>query len=86
MHVNLSVLISVSYYRVGQYELELHVLSDCYMGIDTVIPVSFSVCSAAELPEYKAHKDDIDLDNEPTLFEQIYIYMYVCIYYIYIMY
>jgi len=29
------------------------------------------VVSAAEVPEYKPHPDDLALDNEPTLFESL---------------
>ena len=27
--------------------------------------------AAADLPDYEAHPEDIELDNEPTLFEQV---------------
>lgn len=57
--------------RAGDYELELQIFSDCYLGLDHVIPVPFSVLPAAQLPEYKAHPEDLELDNEPTLFEQV---------------
>ena len=55
----------------GDYCLQLHVLSDCYMGVDQIIPVDFTVSPAAELPEYEPHPEDVELDNEPTLFEQV---------------
>lgn len=57
--------------RAGHYEMELHVFSDCYMGLDETIEVSFDVHAASELPEYVAHPEDLELDNEPTLFEQV---------------
>lgn len=57
--------------RAGDYEMTLRVLSDCYLGLDQVIDVRFTVRPASELPEYKPHQDDLDLDNEPTLFEQM---------------
>jgi hypothetical protein len=38
--------------------------------LDEKIEVKVNV-SATELPEYKAHPDDLELDNEPTLFEQV---------------
>ena len=57
--------------RVGHYEMELHVFSDCYLGLDETIEVSFDVHAASELPEYVAHPEDLELDNEPTLFEQV---------------
>ena len=57
--------------RAGDYEMELQILSDCYLGLDQTIAVPFSVLPASELPEYKAHPEDLELDNEPTLFEQV---------------
>mmetsp|Transcript_20035 Transcript_20035/g.18189 ORF Transcript_20035/g.18189 Transcript_20035/m.18189 type:complete len:635 (+) Transcript_20035:62-1966(+) len=56
---------------VGDYDLELHVVSDCYAGLDEKIDISFVVNPASELPEYKPHPEDLKLDNEPTLFEQM---------------
>jgi len=29
------------------------------------------VLPAEDLPEYEAHPEDLELDNEPTLFEQV---------------
>lgn len=57
--------------RAGDYEMELQIYSDCYLGLDRTIAVPFSVLPAAELPEYKPHPEDLELDNEPTLFEQV---------------
>lgn len=57
--------------RAGHYEMELHVFSDCYLGLDETIEISFDVHAASELPEYVAHPEDLELDNEPTLFEQV---------------
>ncbi len=57
--------------KVGTYAMELQVLSDCYMGLDEVIPIEFTVHPATDLPEYAPHPEDKDLDNEPTLFEQV---------------
>ncbi|RYG65607.1 hypothetical protein EON64_11565, partial [archaeon] len=55
----------------GTYEMEVRVLSDCYLGLDQVVPVSYTVHPASQLPEYKPHPEDMELDNEPTLFEQM---------------
>lgn len=33
--------------------------------------MEFDVIKASDLPEYKPHKDDLELDNEPTLFESL---------------
>ena len=57
--------------RAGSYEMDLHVYSDCYMGLDQTLPIAFTVSPAAELPEYEPHPEDLELDNEPTLFEQV---------------
>lgn len=56
---------------VGTYAFELNVLSESYAGLDEKIEVKFEVLSAADLPDYEAHPEDIELDNEPTLFEQV---------------
>ena len=57
--------------RAGSYEMQLQIFSDCYQGLDHVIPVPFDVLPASQLPVYKAHPEDLELDNEPTLFEQV---------------
>lgn len=57
--------------RAGSYEMQLQIFSDCYLGLDHVIAVPFDVLPASQLPEYKAHPEDLELDNEPTLFEQV---------------
>lgn len=33
--------------------------------------MQFTVTSAAALPVYQPHPEDLELDNEPTLFEQV---------------
>lgn len=55
----------------GEYDLELRVVCDSYIGLDVTIPIKLVVKPASELPEYTAHPEDIALDNEPTLFEQM---------------
>mmetsp|Transcript_36450 Transcript_36450/g.46781 ORF Transcript_36450/g.46781 Transcript_36450/m.46781 type:complete len:615 (+) Transcript_36450:63-1907(+) len=55
----------------GQYLYKLFLKSDCYIGLDQEHDVKFSVVSAATLPAYEPHPDDVELDNEPTLFEQV---------------
>ena len=42
-----------------------------YLGLDVREQVKMTVIPAAQLPEYKAHPDDLNLDDEPTLFEQV---------------
>jgi translocation protein SEC63 len=55
----------------GSYSMDLHLVSDCYMGYDEEIEVKFDVRPATELPAYAPHPEDLELDNEPTLFEQM---------------
>mmetsp|Transcript_14174 Transcript_14174/g.20947 ORF Transcript_14174/g.20947 Transcript_14174/m.20947 type:complete len:626 (+) Transcript_14174:156-2033(+) len=52
-------------------QLDLFFKSDSYIGLDQKLEVKFDVISSATLPEYKPHPDDLELDNEPTLFEQV---------------
>lgn len=56
---------------VGDQEMQLYIFSDTYIGLDKAMPISFSVRSKDELPEYVPHPEDAELDNEPTLFEQV---------------
>ncbi|CAM9265206.1 unnamed protein product [Ectocarpus fasciculatus] len=55
----------------GTYTMDLHVLCDSYVGLDEDFEVKFDVLPAADLPEYVPHPEDADLDNDPTLFEQM---------------
>lgn len=57
--------------KAGEYSMDLHVMSDCYVGFDEIIDITFNVKPAAELPEYTPHPEDVALDNEATLFEQV---------------
>ena len=57
--------------RAGEYSMDLYVCSDCYMGLDEKVDITFTVHPASELPEYAPHPEDVELDNEPTLFEQV---------------
>jgi translocation protein SEC63 len=55
----------------GSYSMQLYIFSDTYMGLDELIDVDFDVKPAAELPAYEPHPEDMELENEPTLFEQV---------------
>jgi len=55
----------------GSYDFDLHVMSDSYIGIDRKSQIHVITLDASQLPEYKIHPDDAELDNEPTLFEEI---------------
>mmetsp|Transcript_17525 Transcript_17525/g.37879 ORF Transcript_17525/g.37879 Transcript_17525/m.37879 type:complete len:642 (-) Transcript_17525:99-2024(-) len=57
--------------RKGQYEFNLHVLSNAYVGFDHTESVELTTHDASALPEYKVHPDDAELDDEPTLFEEM---------------
>lgn len=57
--------------RQGQYAYEVHLKSDNYVGLDQIFPVKFTVLPASTRPAYVPHPDDVELDNEPTLFEQV---------------
>jgi len=57
--------------RKGGYEFDLHVLSNAYVGFDHTEQVELTTLDASALPEYKIHPDDAELDDEPTLFEEM---------------
>merc|ERR1712127_788930 len=57
--------------RKGQYVFDLHVLSNAYIGFDHTEQVELTTLDASVLPEYKVHPDDAELDDEPTLFEEM---------------
>ena len=57
--------------RTGEYEFDLHVLSDSYVGLDSRSSVKLATLDPSVLPEYKIHPDDAELDDEPTLFEEM---------------
>ncbi len=43
----------------------------------TLLQVRFNVVSSATLPVYEPHPEDVELDNEPTLFEQVITLAYI---------
>ena len=57
--------------KQGTYNFELHVLSNSYIGLDQKLAVELVSKDASVLPEYKVHPDDAELDDEPTLFEEM---------------
>merc|ERR1712021_74227 len=57
--------------RVGHYEFDLYVKSNAYVGLDQKHNVSLTTLDNSTLPEYKIHPDDAELDDEPTLFEEM---------------
>lgn len=57
--------------RVGTYEFDLHIISNGYIGLDQKEKVSLTTLDNSVLPEYKVHPEDAQLDDEPTLFEEM---------------
>lgn len=57
--------------RKGTYEFDLYVMSNAYIGFDHKMSVGLTTLDASSLPEYKVHPDDAELDDEPTLFEEM---------------
>jgi translocation protein SEC63 len=57
--------------RVGEYEFDLYVKSNAYVGLDHQQKVNLTTLDNSVLPEYKVHPDDAELDDEPTLFEEM---------------
>ncbi|KAJ8605435.1 hypothetical protein CTAYLR_003313 [Chrysophaeum taylorii] len=55
----------------GAYSFNVDLKSSDYVGLDVRKTVPMKVVPASTLPEYKPHQDDLDLDDEPTLFEQV---------------
>jgi len=57
--------------RVGDYEFELFVKSNAYVGLDQSSKIKLTTLDNSVLPEFKIHPDDAELDDEPTLFEEM---------------
>jgi len=55
----------------GTYEFVLHVMSNAYIGLDQKQTVDLVTLDESALPQYKVHPDDAELDDEPTLFEEM---------------
>lgn len=55
----------------GGYKFDLHVLSNAYIGLDQKLELELETLDASALPVYEVHPDDAELDDEPTLFEEM---------------
>jgi translocation protein SEC63 len=55
----------------GEYEFDCFIKSNAYSGLDQEFKVNLTTLDASALPEYKVHPDDKNLDDEPTLFEEM---------------
>jgi translocation protein SEC63 len=53
------------------YEMNVCLMCDSYVDVDVHKKIKFTVKSAAELPAYKPHEEDLALDEEQTLFETV---------------
>jgi len=57
--------------RPGKHQLVLHALCDAYSGIDQKVELNFNALQEDEVKrEVFIHKEDEDLDLQPTLFQQ----------------
>ncbi|VEV58948.1 translocation protein SEC63, putative [Plasmodium vinckei vinckei] len=58
--------------KVGNLSVSIYLLSDCYFGCDKKLDLSFKAYSPTEIKrEIFVHPEDLELDNEPTLFQQM---------------
>ncbi|EUD74247.1 translocation protein SEC63 [Plasmodium vinckei petteri] len=58
--------------KVGNLSVSIYLLSDCYFGCDKKLDLSFKAYSPNEIKrEIFVHPEDLELDNEPTLFQQM---------------
>jgi len=55
----------------GNYEFDLLVKSNAYVGCDYQTKIEMNALDNSALPEFKVHPDDAELDDEPTLFEEM---------------
>ncbi|GKY98046.1 hypothetical protein MPSEU_000763000 [Mayamaea pseudoterrestris] len=55
----------------GTYVFDLVIKSNAYVGCDAQVKVDMETKDASTLPEYKVHAEDAELDDEPTLFEEM---------------
>lgn len=57
--------------RPGKHKMDLHALCDSYAGIDKKVELNFNALAQEEVKrEIVVHKEDEDLDLQPTLFQQ----------------
>lgn len=57
--------------RQGTYEFDLYVKSNAYVDLDYKGKVKLVTLDNSTLPEYVIHPDDANLEEEPTLFEDM---------------
>merc|ERR1712216_1105380 len=57
--------------EAGIYNFDVYLKSFNYIDIDIHRTIKVVVKSSEILPKYVAHEEDVELDDEPTLFEQV---------------
>jgi len=57
--------------KQGTYNFTLQFKSNAYIGLDCKDEITVTTLDASKLPQYKIHPDDAELDDEPTLFEEM---------------
>jgi len=57
--------------KAGTYQFDVYAMNDSYVGVDIHRQIKMEVIPSTNLPTYQAHEEDLELDNEPTLFEQV---------------
>ena len=55
----------------GTYRFDLYVKSNAYVGCDFHTTVDMECLDSSTLPEYQVHPEDAELDDEPTLWEEM---------------
>lgn len=55
--------------RAGDYSLDLMLKSESYVGMDQHTTIKFHVVPKATLEKWVLHPEDVELDNEPSLFD-----------------
>eukprot|EP00753_Platysulcus_tardus_P017858 PLAT6600.1.p1 GENE.PLAT6600.1~~PLAT6600.1.p1 ORF type:complete len:659 (-),score=383.51 PLAT6600.1:61-2037(-) len=57
--------------KPGTYTYTVLIKCEVYAGLDQQLSVTFDVLPADALPKYEPHPEDLELDNEPSLMEQL---------------
>merc|ERR1712125_68608 len=55
----------------GKHKYEVHAICDSYLGVDKKKVIEFTVLKAPDDEVSYMHPEDAELDNHPTLFQQI---------------
>lgn len=55
----------------GTHSFTVYLKSTCYVGFDQRVNLSITLIPREEVAEFEYHPEDMELDNEPSLFEQL---------------